>query len=368
MPYIEHTLPSERDFTDIPGTDGIDQQDFSYEDFSQNIRIDEATEANSIQLEKRGTSSQVSTWKKVESDTQFQGNFWTSQTVFKNSIAAKLRTIGEKQRANDLELCHSEITYARCTGCRTVQKFLNRCDKFYCPECQPRLARERKESVEWWTKEISQPKHVVLTVQNTATLTKTDVQNLKKFFSKLRRRVFCKNWTGGFYSIEVTNEGRGWHLHLHILVNARYIDSAQLAIEWNKANGGIGHIVKVKDCREKSYLQEVTKYAVKGSQLSKWKAEEIQEFISAFEGVKTFGVFGELYGKRTEFREWIKSLKEQKAKCKCGCNDIRFYNQNEWEALELQISPQLEPPPKKTDNLTLEFAFAKAIGSTDFFK
>jgi hypothetical protein len=357
MPHILHSQPPEYDSpffvsaslldssTDCPSDIANIDIDGSSVDHTF-AHLDEEFPEQKVQLERRGLTSQYE-----------QAQIWSSQTVFKFSIAAKLRSIGERSLADDLENCHSIVTYAKCNGCHSVSKFLNRCDRFYCPECQPKLSRERKESVEWWTREIGQPKHVVLTVRNVGRLTKKFVKSVKKMFGRLRRSQFARNWNGGFYSLEVTNEGKGWHLHIHALIDAKYIDARELSIAWAKATRKLGYIVKVKDCRQKTYLQEVTKYAVKGSQLSSWSPAEIKMFIDAFSGVRQFGVFGSLYSKRTEFAEWLKVIRGDKPKCKCGCNEASFYNQNEWEALELKISPQLEPPPKHRVDRSLEFNF-----------
>src|SRR5262249_52451990 len=151
---------------------------------------------------------------------------------------------------------------------------------------------EKKQSVEGWARYVTQPKHVVLTVRNMDTLTKADVQWFKACFSALRRLKFTTQkttqpiscdvrthevlerysypWRGGFYSLEVTKEDNGWHLHLHALVDANFIDELMLADAWHKVTDGRGYIVKVKDARDKSYLQEVVKYAVKGDQIATW--------------------------------------------------------------------------------------------------
>jgi hypothetical protein len=294
---------------------------------------EEENEAGPIQLEKRGVTSHR------------QGEFWTAQTAFKFSIAAKLRSYGRRDIADALDDCHSRFIVAQCVGCGATSKFVNRCDRFYCPECQPRLSRKRKESVEWWTRMISQPKHVVLTVANVPDLTKEHVRFLKDSFSRLRRCKFAANWSGGFYSLEVTNEQKGWHLHIHALVDARWIDARQLSLEWEKATRGWGKIIKVKDTRNKSYLQEVTKYAVKGADLSRWTALEIATFIDVFSKVRTFGVFGNLYGKRTEWREWLDTIGREKAVCKCGCNEVRFFDEDTWEQKFLQPTSQSSLPP-----------------------
>lgn len=311
------------------------------------LRVDFPT---SVQLETRGVTSQVTTLADRIEHPQSQPEFWSRATTHKNSVAAKLRQAGRPVEAARLEQCHSTFTVCRCNDCARVRRFPNRCDLGYCPECQPRLAWERKESVTWWCREISQPKHVVLTVRNTADLQPGHVHEIKAWFSRLRRRKFASNWTGGFYSLEVTNEGKGWHLHIHALVDAQWINASQLAQEWNSVTRGAGHIVKVKDARQHNYLAEVTKYTVKGSQLAAWTPDQISTFITAFDGQRTFGVFGSLYGKRTEWREWIDSVRDAKPRCPCGSCNVTYYSEHDWLMLDLQpdqSQAHSRPPPRE---------------------
>jgi hypothetical protein len=149
------------------------------------------------------------------------------------------------------------------------------------------------------------------------------------------------------YSIEVTNEGKGWHLHLHALIDAGWIDARELAVVWNSVTSGAGYIVKVKDASQHDYLKEVAKYTAKGSQIAGWPASEIATFIDAFDGVKTFGVFGCLHGKRTEWKAWIESLSKSKKLCDCGCEKFKYFDENEWEARFCKgtNSESVRPPP-----------------------
>lgn len=303
-------------------------------------------EAEPVQLETRGTTQQL-----------HQSLLWSKATIHKNTTAAKLREAGRLDDALTLENCHTKYTFAICKGCSTVSKFPNRCDNFFCAECQPRCTADRQKAVEWWTREVTQPKHVVLTVQNVLWLSAGHVREFRKWFTKLRRSKFARNWVGGFYTIEVTNEGRGWHLHLHALVDAKWIDSFGLSAAWSKATNGLGRIVKVKDARGRDYLNEVTKYLVKGPQLAAWSKEEIATFVDAFRGVRTFGVFGDLYGKRTEFSEWWKLQRKTKPQCTCGCSDMHYLTEMEFLEMDLRAGPEPKaiPPPKF--DATLQFNF-----------
>lgn len=304
-----------------------------------------------VQLETTGTTSQSQASAGVHTARGAQPEFWRKQTAHKESVAAKLREAGLYEEAEKLSDCHTRKTFAECTGCRKVSVFFNRCDRFYCPECQPSLSKRRKRAVEWWTREVRFPKHVVLTARNTEEITRGTVDRFKKALAKLRRRVVARNWAGGFYTLELTNEGRGWHLHAHLLVDAKWIPSGLLAETWAQCIGQEFAIVKVKDVRDDSYLAEVTKYTVKGSDLSKWSADDLASYIRAFNGVRTFGVFGSLYGKRTEFAEWFRAVRDSKPPCDCGCAEIRFLDENEWHAEGCTQSRSLSPRPPPSPQL-----------------
>jgi hypothetical protein len=302
---------------------------------------------DAIQLENRGVTSPTGPLPGPARAAPPQGELWKKQTVHKASIAAKLRVQNLDTEAAKLELCHSYYTVCLCNDCGAVRRFPNRCDLFFCPECQPALAAERKKQVEWWTRTISQPKHVVLTVRNVPDLTGRHLDELRRWFSALRRRKFARNWKGGFYTIECTHEGNGWHLHIHALVEAQWIDSAGLALQWHSITRGLGRIVKVKDCRGAAYLAEVTKYAVKGAQLAAWAPEQIATFVRAFSGKRTFGVFGSLYGARTEFAEFVATMKAARPKCDCGSCSVTYFSEAEWILRELSATGPApsRPPP-----------------------
>jgi hypothetical protein len=296
------------------------------------------------ELERRGTSS--------------HGELWSKATIHKLSIVSKLESLGRFDHSEPLKKCHTVDTCRVCNGCKRVTVFWNRCERHYCPECAPRLAKERRESVEWWAREIREPKHVVVTTRNTDTLTKAKVQWFKQCLSKLRRRKFARNWKGGFYRLEVTNEGQGWHLHCHMLVDAGWVDAKKLSAEWAEVVGQDFAIVKVKDVHDRSYLAEVTKYTVKGSQLAAWSPDDIVTFLDAFQGVKTFGVFGSLYGKRTEWREWIDAIQARGPVCACGCENFRIMSANEqaWHQLTTEAdagSSRGLAPPAQADLVDL---------------
>lgn len=332
------------------GTDGTTEESpFEDEpDASPEHRFDRLP----VQLETRGVTSHPVRPK--------QTLLFARELIWKESIVAKLDEAHRNELADQIRDCHLKRSVRQCMSCKSHSMFWNRCEVKWCPVCASRLSRERKESVQWWTKQISQPKHVVLTMRNTASLQKSDVQRFKRCFSRLRRTTFARNWRGGFYSLECTNESRGWHLHLHALIDAHWIDASRLAIEWGKQLGQDFAIVKVKDCRQQDYLAEVTKYAVKGSDLAGWSSHDMISFIEAFDGVKTFGVFGSLYAKRTEWKEFLDELRARRVRCECGCDRWRVMSDDEFEWHETIDDSQSQsiPPPQRSYDPQIEFNIA----------
>jgi hypothetical protein len=287
----------------------------------------------SLKLERTGITPQPT-----------QSELWQKELHHFDSIVSKLDSLARHDLADKIRHCHSEKRIIECCGCYKRTVVYNRCDVAWCPICAPRLSFRRKERVAWWAVEIKQPKHVVLTVRNFERLDKKAVQTFKECWNKLRRRTFARDWKGGFYSLEVTNEGSGWHLHLHALIDCRFIPADELARQWASIVGQDFAIVKVKDCRREDYIREVTKYAVKGSELAAWTPQQIADFVTAFDGVRTFGVFGSLYGKQQEWRDFIDEQDSENARCACGCNTYRVMSENEAEWQDLM---RTSPPARK---------------------
>lgn len=267
-----------------------------------------------------GRSTTIAASMKSESE------FWKTAVLFRDSIVAKVRDLpGRAHLVEKLAGCQTERSWLVCESCSEARQVWNHCDLKFCPLCTPRLAAMRRESISEWTKKVRQPKHVVLTMRNEDTLTRRYIRSGQAAVSKLRRSVFAAQWQGGLVATELTNEGRGWHLHYHCLIDARWIHSSALAQKWARLVGQDFAIVKVKDCRDKSYLQEVTKYAVKGSELASWSAEDIVKFILAFRGVRTFQVFGSLFKERAAHTAFLKEVRTSRREpCACGCKSYRF--------------------------------------------
>ena len=235
--------------------------------------------------------------------------------------------------------CGHEHIYKTCTGCDETTAHFYHCMIKWCPLCNWRIVNRRRDLLKQWLPTIEQPKHLVTTQRNTAALTRRMIKDHTVNLSKLRRSRVFDQVKGGCVSVEITNESRGWHLHAHWLVDARWVDKEQLAVTWGKLVGQDFAIVKVIDARPSGgrgdyrgdggtipalttthYQRELMKYVVKGSDLAKWSREDIYQFVRAVRSQRFFFAFGDLFKRARQLRALAEHNKPDRAPCDCGCS------------------------------------------------
>ena len=252
------------------------------------------------------------------------GELFAKEQIHHDSIAAKLEPLVTGSRFENFKRCGNEFIFRTCQSCGSYEKLPYRCSMKWCPNCNWMITRKRRHLLTAFAKQISQPKHVVLTQRNFEVLSSTKIREFKKGLSRIRRNELFDEVRGGSYSLEITNEGRGWHLHAHLLVEAKWIDASKLAVQWGEQLGQEFGIVKVKDTRDTDYVVEVTKYVAKGSDVAKWSGEEIFQFVEAVSGVRMFGVFGRLFKYRKQILKASEQPKPEPKACECGCCDFNY--------------------------------------------
>ena len=260
---------------------------------------------------------------------------WSEDADFKETIRAKLDGLWDDNQFWNFSRCGQEDFFRTCRSCRAVEKMKSRCNLKWCPLCSWRLTEKRKKLLELWSSHISQPKHLVLTQKNFEVLTRGRVRAHTQALAKMRRSRAMEAVRGGCVSVEVTNEGNGWHLHSHWLLDVRWLEMEKVSRAWAKQVGQEFSICKIMDVRERDYLREVTKYVVDGSELAKWAPEKIHEFVRAIKGRRFFFPFGSLFHQAAEIRKQLNADRPEQQPCECGCSD--FIWEDETAALVNQL-------------------------------
>lgn len=250
------------------------------------------------------------------------------------SIAAKLREAGLDAEASKLERCREQAGWMRCEDCDERWPTRHSCNRRWCPFCAQRIAARRCAYVSAWFKIARQPKHVVLTGRNSAEI---PLRRYASAFTKLRRqRAF--RWRDGVRNLEVTNEGRGWHVHIHAAVDTRWVDLPELARRWGRLLGQEFAIVYARDAREMTYLAELAKYAAKPAQVSTWPAAELAALVRALKRVRLFAAFGNARGLH---------VPREKCTCpECGGPNVTFEPMSLVEEIDARLDrPWIYPQP-----------------------
>ena len=265
---------------------------------------------------------------KVE-NAKRQGQLLDNNDDFHETIRIKLQGLQESNQFYNFSRCGSDEIFRTCRNCGKWETFEYRCNLKWCPRCQQRLSIIRKNLIGMWAKKIAQPKHLVLTHRNFPTLTRRKIREHTRDLARMRRSKCFREVRGGCVSTEITNEQRGWHLHAHLLIDVTWLDMPDVSRRWGKICGQEFAIVKIKDVRDRDYLHEICKYIVEGSELAKWKPDELNEFVQAVKGVRMFNSFGSLRDLAPQIRKELFSQKPDPPMCDCGSMDYTYEDQTQ---------------------------------------
>jgi len=185
-----------------------------------------------------------------------------------------------------------EYTRLICGHCGNVINVPVYCGNRFCPEC----GKHRNKKIRYKLQTFLKTRHLrssdsfkmlTLSVISASDLS-AQFDHLIKSFRRLRQRAFWKKHVRGGCSIcEVTYSDKGWHAHLHIIIESAYIPHAKLLDHWRQCSGGTGcHIKRIPVNAIVSY---VTKYVTKTT-----LPEDLQDSAStALKSKRMFQPFGE---------------------------------------------------------------------------
>jgi len=238
----------------------------------------------------------------------------------RDRLITRLISEGRFDLSGKLEKCGEEMLLS-CVCCAAKRRVLVHCKKRWCPLCAPMLSVERVMRTRKAVLAMKWPLAVTLTIRNTLTITRAVFARLLKGFRRLRQRRVWKDCVrGGFVACELTNRGRGWHPHLHILCDAEWLSlttappakwmskaqkkniferaAKELEKEWCECIGQKTASVRVRRKYGKAGTVaaqcEAMKYAVKPGALLECESSA-SEAIDAMTGTRLFSGFGSCY-------------------------------------------------------------------------
>jgi Replication protein len=241
----------------------------------------------------------------------------------RKELLERLEAEGADDLADRLRKCGEPVGLT-CTRCGKHHFVEKRCDLKWCPSCQRGLATRTSIRYEQITRDCQWPIFVTFTVRN---FTKKDqafdfVRGIRRAFTKLRRlRWFKRCVKGGVASIEVTNRGKGWHPHIHALMDCAWFyvsrsrpahhlsheakkkiykaNLEEIREQWSLCLNRPGRIflrrVYGRDDRSAQPItREVLKYSCKGDELLECE-EDVSPLIRMLDGCRLVTSWGSFY-------------------------------------------------------------------------
>lgn len=163
-------------------------------------------------------------------------------------------------------MVYHEFVTILCSHCGFELQVPVYCKNRFCSICsvhRNRLIRSKLTYFvrTWKLRDHDSFKFLTLTIKNQPDLKKM-TDDLLSSFRKLRQRKFWKKHVeGGAFVIEITNKGKGWHVHLHMVVSGGFLPFQDLLSEWRAVSTGRG--VYVKKIHSSQVLGYLSKYLTK---------------------------------------------------------------------------------------------------------
>jgi hypothetical protein len=244
-------------------------------------------------------------------DADKKAGFRAAQAA-RGALLERLMGEGAEELAARLRLCGQTLDL-RCKCCGQKKTVERRCERRWCPVCARKIAAERVARYTYAVARMEWPLFLTLTVVNSLEAWE-GIKRLKSCWGKMRRRKWflgCQV-AGGITAIEITNQGRGWHPHLHSVIDCRWLavdtprpmrgDSrervaekcrsakAELDAEWARVTMQPTASTYVKRLPRLD-LREVLKYSVDPGTLlgEEGRISELIDAIDKFRMVQPFG-------------------------------------------------------------------------------
>jgi len=180
-----------------------------------------------------------------------------------------------------------------CSRCGHKVRIRLNCGQRSCEICRRKAWGRNARILREIFKKFDNLRVFELTIKNIpqGQFTKETVRQLRRAFSKLiHRKYYREHIKGGVYFVHITNRGRGWHIHLHIVYDGDYIPQSKLSRDWKDITGS--YVVWIRPVRS---VAGAVNYLISDLlQKPKIRPEDVDRFNAVMKGQKIIQGFGTL--------------------------------------------------------------------------
>lgn len=185
--------------------------------------------------------------------------------------AHRWKTLGKLERCSRSQIAFAPKahgTVAEESRVRSVVLAPMCCHCRACALCQRRRRSKLRRVFQQRIKAMERPKLLTLTIKHNDASLKDQCHRLKEAFRRLRARAVWKQQVkGGYWVLEIkrSNADGLWHVHIHAVIDSKYVPQEWLSDEWKRITGD-SCIVDIRVCKP-SVASYLSKYLTKGSEL-----------------------------------------------------------------------------------------------------
>lgn len=207
-----------------------------------------------------------------------------------------LQTGASEATINRFDECGSECVVQYSPSRDTWRLRANYCHNRHCEPCRRQQANRLAMNIREKLAEARPGtiRFITLTLAHKDEPLLEQVKRLLASFRRLRSHAAWKaSQDGGVAMVEIKLGNSGWHAHLHVLSEGRWIDQHALSAAWHKATGDswVVDVRRVDDGAKASAY--ITKYVTKGCSTNVWlDRSRAQEYVIATRGLRAASTYG----------------------------------------------------------------------------
>jgi len=143
------------------------------------------------------------------------------------------------------------------------------------------------------------PKLITLTMPTWTGEPREGIKYLRTAWNTLRKHKLFKTVRGGAYQIELKPKARGWHIHLHALVDCPFMPHQKLYSTWTAILGIPTSRIDIRAAKTTEQRAYAAKYAAKAADFYS-DPDTVVLWYKATKGQRLFATFGHWYNVNLE--------------------------------------------------------------------
>lgn len=245
--------------------------------------------------------------------------------IRKNKYAMQLDAQGYQSLASKLLNCQQTETLVCCAHCGSSWWVVTKCKQRVCPLCSYEQSQKRAHFLKAMTDHMQHPKLLTLTQPQVHTDPKEAIHFIRNSFAKLRKTKVFQPVVGGAYAIEVKPNEDGFHVHMHVLIDAPYLPYQRIFSAWKKILQSDCPQIDIRSAKDAKAREYVAKYAAKGAGFD-LHPDNVVRWYEATKGERLWATFGKWYNATLEELDPDYTERDQKVTCpNCKSVGTIFY-------------------------------------------